>query len=51
MKKNKKEKEKEMKNEMNKWTDNKIGAEGANKISETLKVNTTLTELDLSSDE
>ena len=38
-------------NEMNKWTDNEIGAEGASKISETLKVNTTLTELYLGSDE
>ena len=37
--------------EMNKWTGNKIGAEGASKISETLKVNTTLTVLDLGSDE
>ena len=38
-------------NETNKWTDNKIGDSGANKISETLKVNTTLTELYLSCDE
>ncbi len=38
-------------NERNKWTGNEIGDEGANKISETLKVNTTLTELDLGSDE
>ena len=36
---------------MNKWTGNGIGAEGASKISESLKVNTTLTELDLGSDE
>ena len=36
---------------MNKWTGNKIGAEGANKISESLKVNTTLTKLDLLGDE
>ena len=45
------EKEKEMKNEMNKWTDNGIGVEGASKISWSLKVNTTLTELDLVGDE
>ena len=38
-------------NEMNKWTGNKIGDSGANKISESLKVNTTLTELHLYSDE
>jgi len=38
-------------NERNKWKDNEIGAEGANKISEALKVNSTLTELDLSCDE
>ena len=31
-----------------KWTDNKIGSEGASKISESLKINTTLTQLDLS---
>ena len=38
-------------NEKNKWTGNRIGAEGASKISESLKVNTTLTNLDLHSDE
>ena len=38
-------------NEMNKWTDNEIGDEGASKISESLKVNTTLTELNLTGDE
>ena len=38
-------------NERNKWTGNIIGDEGASKISESLKVNTTLTELSLSSDE
>ncbi len=38
-------------NEMNKWTGNRIGAEGASKISESLKVNTTLTVLNLSCDE
>ena len=45
------EKENEMKVKWNKWTANAIGVEGANKISETLKVNTTLTGLDLSCDE
>ena len=30
---------------MNKWTDNGIGDEGASKINESLKINTTLTEL------
>ena len=35
----------------NKWPVNEIGAEGASKISETLKVNTTLTKLYLSDDE
>ena len=34
-----------------KWTGNKIGAEGAMKISESLMTNTTLTELDLGSDD
>ena len=34
---------------MIKWTGNDIGAEGAIKISESLMVNTTLTELNLSS--
>ena len=34
-----------------KWTGNKIGAEGAAKISESLMTNTTLTELYLSSDD
>ena len=34
-----------------KWTDNEIGAEGASKISEALKVNTTLTILNLHRDE
>ena len=36
---------------MNKWTGNEIGDSGANKISESLKVNTTLTALYLGSDE
>ena len=35
----------------NKWTGNKIGDSGASKISESLKVNTTLTKLNLSCDE
>ena len=34
---------------MKKWTGNNIGDEGANKISESLMINTTLTQLDLSS--
>ena len=34
-----------------KWTDNKIGDEGASAISESLKINTTLTELNLRCDE
>ncbi len=34
---------------MKKWAGNNIGAEGANKIGESLKINTTLTELDLGS--
>ena len=33
------------------WTDNEIGDEGAKKISESLIINTTLTTLDLSSDD
>ena len=33
---------------MKKWTDNKIGDEGVNKISESLMKNTTLTTLYLS---
>ena len=38
----------EMINEI--WTDNKIGDEGAGMISEALKINSTLMELDLYSD-
>ena len=34
-----------------KWTDNSIKAEGATKISESLMINTTLTELNLSCDD
>ena len=37
-------------NPIKQWTDNNIGAEGAIEISESLKTNTTLTELDLSCD-
>ena len=51
MNKNKNEKEKEMKMKWSKWTGNEIGDEGASKISESLKVNTTLTKLGLSCDE
>ena len=51
MNKNKNEKREWNENERNKWTDNKIGAEGASKISESLKVNTTLTKLNLHCDE
>ena len=36
---------------LKKWIDNKIGAEGAAKISESLTTNTTLTTLYLSCDE
>ena len=32
------------------WTDNNIGAEGARMISEALKINSTVTELDMSCD-
>ena len=38
-------------NEMNEWTGNEIGSEGASKISESLKANSTLTVLWLSGDE
>ena len=33
------------------WTDNEIGDEGARMISEGLKINSTLTKLNLESDE
>ena len=33
------------------WTDNNIGEEGAKMISESLKINTTLTTLNLGCDE
>ena len=42
---------KEKKEENEYWTDNKIGAEGAKAISETMKINTTLTSLDLGGDD
>ena len=38
-------------NPIKQWTGNEIGDEGANQISESLKTNTTLTELDLSGDD
>ena len=34
-------------NNENKWTVNNIGSEGADKVSESLVINTTLTQLDL----
>ena len=37
-------------NPMKQWTGNNIGAEGAVRISELLKTNTTLTELNLRGD-
>ena len=46
--------EKKTKNEKKwkeKWKDNEIGDEGAKTVSESLKINTSLTELDLGSDE
>ena len=50
MNKNKKGKRDGNENEMNEWTGNDIGVEGANKISEAMKVNVTLTELTLQGD-
>ena len=38
-------------NEKKKWIGNKIGYEGAKTISESLKINTSLTSLGLSGDE
>ena len=38
-------------NSIKQWTGNEIGDEGATKISESLKTNTTLTELNLRSDD
>ena len=46
----KKERENKWK-EMKKWIVNEIGDEGAKRISESLKINTSLTELDLRCDE
>ena len=34
-----------------KWIDNQIGSEGTKRISESLKINTSLTELNLGGDE
>ena len=51
MNKNKNEKREGNEDERNKWTDNEIGDEGTSKISESLKVNTTLTVLLLGCDE
>ena len=45
----KKRKEKEMK--WKKWIGNIIGNEGAKRISESLKINTSLTELNMNGDE
>ncbi len=43
---------KEMKTiKMKKWIGNHIGTEGAKSLSESLKINTSLTKLDLQSDE
>ena len=50
MKRKWRKREKRMKRN-DKWVDNQIGDEGAKRISESLKVNTSLTELDLRSDE
>ena len=42
---------KERRNEKEEWIDNQIGDEGAKAISESLKINTSLTSLDLRCDE
>ena len=44
-------KREENENEMKEWIVNEIGDEGAKTISESLKINTSLTSLDLSCDE
>ena len=44
-------KKKEIGTKDEQWTGNEIGAEGAKAISEALKINTTLTLLDLNSDD
>ena len=41
----------EMKNELKEWIGNEIGDEGAKAISESLKINTSLTSLHLYGDE
>ena len=57
VKENDREEETDRKREMKRndrnetWTDNNIGDEGARMISESLKTNTTLTELNLKCDE
>ena len=38
-------------NPVKQWTDNKIGAEGAMKISESLKTNSTLSKVNLERDD
>ena len=45
------EMKKERRNEKEEWIDNQIGYEGAKTISESLKINTSLTTLDLNGDE
>ena len=40
-----------MRNEQWQWTDNQIGHEGAQSLSESLKTNTTLTQINLRSDD
>ena len=49
--KDKKKKKKERIKWNDKWIDNQIGNEGAKSISESLKINTSLTALDLGGDE
>ena len=44
-------KREEMKKELKEWIDNQIGNEGVKRISESLKINTSLTELNLDRDE
>ena len=43
--------EREREREKGRWIDNEIGDEGAKSISESLKINTSLTTLDLGGDE
>ena len=49
--KNKKQTNKHTNTQTKQWTDNQIGDSGASKISESLKINTTLTKLNLFCDE